>query len=352
MNYKTLVYIGRFQPFTLAHKHVVDYALPRCEELVIVLGSAESPRTLRNPFNDFERVAMITREFGFNHKIRIERVPDRPYNEQRWMEDIRRVVNSDPDTTAIVGMNKDASSYYLSMFPEWDHVDCGPYHDPKHDGWSDKEIKSLVNATEIRSDFYEGTIREGWVPKETRKFLEEFCQMSPYQDLVVEHEVIKKYKESWANTPYPVTFVTVDAVIVQAGHVLMVTRDAHPGRGLQALPGGFVNVNETLEEAVIREIREETNLRVPVPTLKAGIKERSVFDEPKRSERGRTITHAFLFDLSNEIEYQAKKGKPSLSKVKSGSDARAVSWVPLNELRREECFEDHFDIIETMIDRI
>jgi bifunctional NMN adenylyltransferase/nudix hydrolase len=62
-----------------------------------------------------------------------------------------------------------------------------------------------------------------------------------------------------------------------------------------------------------------------------------VFDYPKRSLRGRVITHAYLIDLGNG----------SLPQVKGSDDAEKAIWMPLNEFysREEEFFEDHFHII-------
>jgi bifunctional NMN adenylyltransferase/nudix hydrolase len=80
--------------------------------------------------------------------------------------------------------------------------------------------------------------------------------------------MIEKYKESWKAAPFPPTFVTVDAVVVQSGHVLLVKRKAMPGAGLWALPGGFLNQEETLLDGAIRELKEETKIKVPVPVLK------------------------------------------------------------------------------------
>ena len=128
-------------------------------------------------------------------------------------------------------------------------------------------------------------------------------------------------------------------VVVQSGHILLVERKARPGKGLFALPGGFVDQGETLINACIRELREETRLKVPEPVLHGSLKGQRVFDDPYRSARGRTITHAFMFDL---------KPDTSLPKVKGGDDAKSAFWLPLSALQPERLFEDHFHIIRAM----
>ena len=70
--------------------------------------------------------------------------------------------------------------------------------------------------------------------------------------------------------------MTVDAVVVQSGHILLVKRGDMPGKGLWALPGGFLNQEETMLDGAIRELKEETKIKVPVPVLKGSIKESTI----------------------------------------------------------------------------
>ena len=58
-HYKYLVFIGRFQPFHCGHKAVIDEALQRADNVIMLIGSANLPRSLRNPFSVDERTAMI-----------------------------------------------------------------------------------------------------------------------------------------------------------------------------------------------------------------------------------------------------------------------------------------------------
>ena len=174
-------------------------------------------------------------------------------------------------------------------------------------------------------------------------FLKEFRKTPHYQYILSEYEHIRTYKKSWAAAPYPPIFVTVDAVVVQSGHVLVVRRGAAPGKGLWAMPGGFVNQDERIRDAVIRELREETGIKVPDPVLRGSIVEQDVFDDPNRSARGRTITHAFLIKLKDDV---------ALPRVKGMDDADKARWIAIADLRREDFFEDHYDIIQNMIARI
>ena len=104
-----------------------------------------------------------------------------------------------------------------------------------------------------------------------------------------------------------------------------------------------MNPRERIKDAVIRELREETGIKVPDPVLRGSIVAQDVFDDPNRSSRGRTITHAFLIKLKDE---------PVLPKIKGMDDADKAKWVALNQVKRDMMFEDHYAIIHNMISRI
>ena len=130
-------------------------------------------------------------------------------------------------------------------------------------------------------------------------------------------------------------------MVVQSGHVLLVERGAMPGKGLWALPGGFLEQSERTEDGMLRELKEETKIKVPVPVLRGSIVASKVFDDPHRSSRGRTITHAFLVHLQPDVQ---------LPRVKGSDDAAKARWFPLSEVKREMMFEDHLDIIMSLMD--
>ena len=239
----------------------------------------------------------------------------------------------DKNTFCLIGHYKDESSYYLKMFPQWEFVD--------HD------MNEVLSATDLRELYFEGKslkFLQSLVPPYVYTYLELFRQKPEFELLVREYEHIKQYKKAWEAAPYAPTFVTVDAVVVQAGHILLVERGAAPGEGLWALPGGFVNQTETLRDGVLRELREETKLKVPEPVLRGNIKAMHVFDHPTRSLRGRTITNAYLIELP----------PGPLPKVKGNDDARKARWFPINDVHNmtDQLFEDHYDIITYFLGRV
>jgi bifunctional NMN adenylyltransferase/nudix hydrolase len=336
------VYIGRFQPFHNGHLHVMREALARCNEVIVVLGSSNEPRSIKNPFTDAERETMIraSLDASENARVRFTAVENSAYNDTEWATDVvcavqeaawRDWVIKRPARFALVGHTKDESSFYLRMFPQWEFMEVVAYK------WADG---STLNATQIRDNFLRGAFFPNTIPAGVADFLKDFRSGPDFARLMAERAHIDTYRKAWEAAPYPPTFVTVDACVVQAGHVLLIERRAEPGKGLWALPGGFLDGNERIEAAVLRELREETKLRVPEAVLRGSIVTTKVFDAPDRSMRGRTITHASLIHLQPHGD--------GLPEVKGSSDARKARWWPLAEVKRSMMFEDHMDILRAL----
>lgn len=131
--------------------------------------------------------------------------------------------------------------------------------------------------------------------------------------------------------PTPVTpLVAVDAVIPfnNKQDVILIRRKNPPFKGELALPGGFVNVGETVERACIRETKEETNVDVKITKLIG------VFSEPNRDPRGHNISIAFLCEPLTEYE-----------NPKALDDAVALEVIPITEIPKLKLAFDHKEII-------
>lgn len=347
------VFIGRFQPFHLGHLQVIKQGLEQADYLVVLVGSARSPRCHRNPFTFAERKEMIRGALKGTDRERVIVLPleDAAYNDAQWVLNLQKQVEQgawyaglagqdpapiNPDLRiALIGHSKDASSYYLKLFPQWESIEV-----PNFD-----ELSSTPMRTAYFSNIGHMWMKDGAsrLPENVCQFLSKFIDTREYRTIREEYEFILRYRSSWASAPYAPTFVTVDAVVVQSGHVLLVRRGAQPGKGLWAMPGGFINQDERIRDAAIRELREETGIKVPEPVLRGSIIAQDVFDDPNRSARGRTITHAFLIRLRDDT---------SLPKVKGMDDADKARWVPISQLKPEDFFEDHYHIVMNMVARI
>lgn len=341
-----LIFIGRFQPFHVEHKRVIDLALEKAQHVLVLVGSSGKARTIRNPFTFEERQHTISESFSDQDASRliIKPIYDKTYNDAAWIKQVQDVVkttaldvlNSGGFHTAgiadgrigLIGMAKDHTSYYLKMFPQFKSVDV--------------PLTQVMHATVIREHYLDGSFERHLVdttllPHAVTKFLfDEFIHTDAYAQLKQELEHVRAYKKSWEAAPYPVKHATVDAVVEQSGHILLVKRRAEPGKGLWAIPGGHLNEFETQLDGAIRELREETKLKVPDAVLRGSIVTNRTFDDPYRSTLGRVITQAYHIKLADAVE---------LPKVKGADDALKAKWIPISELREDMLFDDHYAIV-------
>lgn len=320
------VFIGRFQPFHDGHQHVIARGLREADKVIVLIGSSFTARRPRNPWSFEERARMIAQPRVICTPLR-----DYTYRDERWIEAVQAAVSAiahprvSRPKIALLGQSKDESGYYLKRFPQWDSI-------PVTDG-------PALHATEIRRDFFQfGKMTN--VPESTMVEISDYSRTAEFRRMKAEWDFIELYKKDHDSGQYPRNNITADAVVVQAGHVLMVRRGQMPGKGKLALPGGHVGRKEHPTDAALRELKEETRIKVPEAVLRGSIVDKKWFDDPYRSDLCRTYTKAVLIKLGNETK---------LAKVKGGDDAAQALWVPLSELNEEECFDDHFHIINSLL---
>ena len=169
-----LVFIGRFQPFHLAHMQTIEIALQQSQNVILALGSAQSERNIKNPFLAIEREQMILSNFSEQEQKRIHfvHVVD-VYNDEKWVKQVKDLVNAviQPNMkVGLIGHFKDESSYYLRLFPEWQMVELD-------------SLKNSISATPMRETYYRGEIQTEFFPQGTIQFLSEFQKSAIYQQL-------------------------------------------------------------------------------------------------------------------------------------------------------------------------
>ena len=131
---------------------------------------------------------------------------------------------------------------------------------------------------------------------------------------------------------YPRPAVTADCVVItkeEQPKVLLIQRGADPYKGSWAFPGGFMNMDETTEQCAIRELEEETGLRV------SNVHQIGAYSKVDRDPRGRTITVAYLAIIDEPVQ------------VTGQDDAAKAEWFPLSAL--PELAFDHAEIIRDAV---
>lgn len=134
------------------------------------------------------------------------------------------------------------------------------------------------------------------------------------------------------NYEYPRPAVTADCVVITnepQPKVLLIQRGADPFKGAWAFPGGFMNMDETTEQCAIRELEEETGLKV------AKVHQIGAYSKVDRDPRGRTITVAYLaiIDFPENVIGQ--------------DDAAKAEWFPITDI--PHLAFDHYDIMKDAI---
>ena len=128
---------------------------------------------------------------------------------------------------------------------------------------------------------------------------------------------------------YPRAAVTADCIVITREaepKVLLIQRGIDPFKGCWAFPGGFMNMDETTEQCAIRELEEETGLKVAT-TYQLG-----AYSKVDRDPRGRTVTVAYLAIIDEPIA------------VTGQDDAAKAEWWPLSDL--PHLAFDHYDILK------
>ena len=138
---------------------------------------------------------------------------------------------------------------------------------------------------------------------------------------------------------YPRPAVTADCVVItkvgdqgsgkEEPKVLLIQRGFEPYKGCWAFPGGFMNMDETAEQCAIRELEEETGLKV------SEVRQIGAYSKVDRDPRGRTVTVVYLALVDEPVE------------VTGLDDAAKAQWWPLSDL--PALAFDHADIIKDAV---
>jgi bifunctional NMN adenylyltransferase/nudix hydrolase len=344
--YDLAVFIGRFQILHNEHVKIIKTALDIANNVVIFIGSTNVARTPKNPFTVNDRIEMIRSVFPYHKFPQLILRPafDNPSNDLAWAGEIQKqvagLVDADKKIT-LIGCNKDETSFYLKMFPQWNSYNV--------------LLENNISATDLRRVWFgdcnnndevfglHSPFFKDNVPKEVIDWCLYNFDINTFKWLKDEYNFYKKYDPS----KYPITIVCADAVVTQSNHILLVTRKDAPGKGLLALPGGHVEQKERIIDAAVRELKEETEIsdsrgKIPAGVLKSYIvdKKGRTFDNPNRDLRGRVITTAFHFSLPDHKE---------LYKVKGTDDAADAKWYQIGALKSDDFHCDHYYIIKDVL---
>lgn len=309
--------IGRFQPLHPGHKEFIRQAAKASEQLIIFVGSSNKASDIKNPWSFEERRSTISHFLDHEDIKNVAVVPlnDYKYNDPQWITDIVSYIESlgfNPDDVTVFGHTKNDTGY-LQWFPSYRY----------------KEISTNINisATEVRQKLFDSRH-----PSMPSKVLDDY-------------DYFQKEAERFSVYPYPETlnFNCSDIIVECNSHILLIQRKFAPGAGNWALPGGFKNRNETFMDCAIRELFEETNLRVPEKVIRGSVVSTQLFDSPTRAAAG-IPRNTFCVHVKIKAEADG-----SLPRANGADDAAECKWVSLYDaLNNYVLHDDHKDLLSTM----
>lgn len=329
------VFIGRFQPIHLGHMHTIRLALRLSDKLIMVIGSHKSAPSTRQPWDSNQRIEMIKKCLNSEEIKKVIFIPirDRIYSEFAWNQNILNEVLKlfnppySNKSIALIGHNKDATSYYLKNFPNWEFIETGNFHN--------------LNSTQFRQSYFSNSIPNyKFIPNPLKHWLKKYRKSSAFQNLKEEYLFVANKKKQLTQN----SFTVANSLLLCGNYILLVRRKHFPGKYLFALPGGHLEKDETPEEAAFRELKEETNIELNLDDLKTFFVSQSYYDYPERNPISRYYAHVFFYRLSLTL----------CPKVEAGDDAQEVEWVLLDELAfmESQFFSDHYQIIQMLLGRI
>lgn len=375
--HKVSIVIGRFQPLHKAHlSEVILPALADSDTLIILLGSSRRPRTPKDPWTDEDRADMIflgLKDSGINidpygkfmlrtpghlpeqKTIHIVPIRDSAYSNTQWQlnvqEKVREVVALEKSYSkegtmggprigtkeieiSLFGVNRDESTFYLDMFPQWKSKTL--VRDAKDDQVNGTMCRDLIF---LNGDWDEEEWTDLVTPK-VAQYILKWIKTPAFENISAEFNFLNKYRAEMSNFKYPIVFQTADNIIMWKGHILLANRRSFPGKGLWALPGGFIDEKKTIQQSAIDIAKEKTKLQLKSEWLVAS----KTFDYPKRSLRGRTITTTHLWKLPDSFAFD----------VEAGKNTNKVQWFQFCDVMQmsDVLYEDHYDIIIDMLSTI
>lgn len=294
------VYIGRFQPFHQGHLASIKYGFSIAKKIIIVLGGYKLAPSLTDPWTTKERKNMIIRSLerkDLNRLCFVE-VRDRLYNEALWKENVIQeigIITKSNSKIALIGHMKDASSYYLNIFPQWPFLETGNFYN--------------LNSTHFREQYFLNThpVYDG-IPTAAQKFLKTFRKKKLFKQLCEE----KKFTQFNHD---PITKNQLICLRV-GNYVCLEHRKEFPGKHLYSLPNlNDVHLNYTKHLITTQNFYKQKYDR------HASGKHVFFYHIP--------FTH--FFDLHIDLKKQHK-------------------WILLDDLylMEEKIYADHYQIISTL----
>lgn len=322
------VFTLRGQILHNGHLSCLDKLFELADFGMIFIGSTNSPITANNSFNYAQRKAVIEEiiETRFpNRTYKIFPLNDYIYDNYRWKDQITDQTSIfRSEDVCMIGGSK--GEWYFNLFSEFDKF-VPDFNDPS------------LHATTLRKEYFiDGIINLTKMPKITADYLAHIYDTEQYHYVRNEMLRIKELNDTYGKGP----FTTVDNVCIWRNKILLVQRKNHPGKGLWAIAGGYLDAtDESVMHGAYRELIEETQANITFEQYNSFVKDVKYFNNPSRSVVAHINTHAHYVVIPDEIEMV----------VEGADDAAVAEWKDMEFVENNPTlfYDDHRSIIEIFV---
>lgn len=354
--FKLAVIIGRFQPFHNGHLALYNEAKKQADAVLFLIGSSNKASNTKNPWSYTQRKNMVLNSAGSSSAY-CEPIDDHD-SDYNWIAQVQKTVHDASckiaiggvgnDEVCVIGHRKvdDESTYYLDCFPQWgkvlveETIEIAVQPSGEKVPLSSTLIRKTLACT---SNIQRSGDLINHIPAPVVDHIwNDWTKTPAYENFVEECKFLEQYPKDWGKGP----FVTTDAFVVCCDRVLLVTRRDCPGKGLLAMPGGFLEPDQAIKSNIIKELTEETGINVEDNLLPALLKNVEVFSDVNRSMRGRIVTHCGFIDLRH-LDF--------LPYVAGGDDAAHAEWYYIPDVInnfKDKMFSDHYEMFIKMLSLI
>lgn len=332
---KTALIIGRFQPFHLGHKQLIDTALETHDQVIIIVGSSHQLRNFKNPLLHEERITILKDHYK-DQLDRMHIVPMKDtLDDVTWCERVISTVTSiedNPTHVTLMCHEKDEAWYSANLLYVTETTNL-------------EDSVGGLNATGIRNMIYRNLIdnqalripSELIVPEANQVMLSfdyaSWETLAEEWDSCMDAKQTAQHNHQFDNPIEPVA----NLAVIHGDDLILVKRNSKRGYGQLALPGGYIEHTETTRAAALREFHEETG--VDLTTVRA--QEMASFMSENMDDLGtRTLgfTYMIAVDPEETLDFSNYDSKEVLS----------VERVPVKDVLMDKTllFYNHVTIVK------
>ncbi len=336
MPYDLVMYVGRFEPFHIAHLDNISKGLKFADNLLLIIGSCYRKSDFKNPFSYAERLDMLKGSLELINPDANKKIYSVPsleciYNDDVWQQHIEDNVNkfitlelkqdAKDVKIALIGHHKDESSYYLKMFPSWHFEHLSAVY----------EQDKVISATTVRNALWDENLQkiEGIVSPYVQQKLSDFAKTERYKKLQADYKQSKLQQGSKAVVSF--SLFDGDKVLLQEVE-----------NEYLSFPQIEIDEKSWLLNAALQSLSQKLSISDELLNIIRNNAKLNVFDYPKRRLELREVNINYSFDF--------QQFNLSINVDDFIKECANLRWLNIVDINREKLNNDCFDIMVSLND--